>query len=514
MAGLDSSIDTRGLAVHDIVKRFSGVEALGGVSIEVQPGQILGLVGHNGAGKSTLLKTMSGAIRPDSGTITIDGNEVVFAQPADALKAGIATVYQELSLLGNLSVTQNVFLGHELTTGGVLRKEAMRDKAKEAMATLNLPVDPDRTVGSYPVAIRQLMEIAVAIHRDAHYLLLDEPTTSLEGEQIDELLEVLKSLARTRNIGVLFISHKLDELFAVSDRVVALVDGLIRVDGPTSSVARADLVAAIAGSEAVAVLTDAETPVRETMALDPDAVPSVRAAHLRSAVLQDVCLTAYPGRVTGIYGLIGSGRTEFLRALMGLDPLISGEIELFGNPYQPKSPGKAAKLGLAYVTEDRKSSGVVPMMNSLYNVALPILDRFTSAGVLSVGRMLANSETILDRLRVLGNRTQGVQSLSGGNQQKVVLARALGQDPKVLLLDEPTKGVDIGVKVEIHRIIRELAHEAGMTIILVSSEEEEILDVSDQVAVFVSGCCTSEPVLASDLTISDLRQAAWAANEE
>ncbi|MDR0782240.1 MAG: sugar ABC transporter ATP-binding protein [Propionibacteriaceae bacterium] len=512
-AGLDALVDTSGLAVRNITKRYSGVEALGGVSVEIQPGQILGLVGHNGAGKSTLLKTMSGAIRPDSGTITIDGREVVFAHPADALKEGIATVYQELSLLPNLTVTQNVFLGHEKTAGGVLRLPAMKAAATEAMAELSLPVDVDRVVGSYPVAVRQLMEIAVAIHRDARYLLLDEPTTSLEGEQITELLAVVKTLARERGIGVLYISHKLEELYQISDRVVALVDGLVRIDGPTSSVPRADLIAAIAGSEAADLHLN-EKPDREVVATDPDLAPSLVAVSLRTPVLEDVTVTAYPGQVLGTYGLVGSGRTEFLRVLMGLDPLVAGSVELFGRPYQPTNTSRAAKLGLAYVTEERKAAGIVPVLNSLYNVALPILHRFARFGVLNVRKMQENSEAVLDQLRVLGDRRVSVENLSGGNQQKVVLARALGQTPKVLLLDEPTKGVDIGVKVEIHRLIRELARDTGMTIILVSSEEEEILDVSDVVSVFAAGQCRDERRSTVGLTIADLRQAAWAAPQQ
>ncbi|MDR0488511.1 MAG: sugar ABC transporter ATP-binding protein [Propionibacteriaceae bacterium] len=511
MAGLDRSmVGSHGLSVHSIVKRYGGAEVLGGVSISIQPGQILGLVGHNGAGKSTLLKTISGAVRPDDGSILIDGTKVEFSHPADALKAGIATVYQELSLLGNLTVTQNVFLGHELTNAGFLRLDQMREQAKQAMATLNLKVDVDRLVSSYPVAIRQLMEIAVAIHRDARYLLLDEPTTSLEGEQVGELLDVVAELARERNIGVLFISHKLDELYRISDRMVALVDGLVCIDSPTDSVPREDLIAAIAGSEASSILDGSHREEPARISRHHQAAPSVRAVHLRTHVLEDVSVVAYPGQVTGIYGLIGSGRTEFLRALMGLDPIVSGELELDGNPYHPSSPAKAAKVGLAYVTEDRKNSGIVPMLNSWYNVALPILHRFTKFGVLNVKRMLANADTILDQLRVRGNRGVGVHSLSGGNQQKVVLARALGQTPNVLLLDEPTKGVDIAVKVEIHRIIRQLAHETGMTVILVSSEDEEILDVADHVCVFVARRCSQVPICVSELTIADLRQAAWA----
>jgi ribose transport system ATP-binding protein len=512
LAGADAA-GRGGLVVRDVVKRYAGVEALRGVSVTLQPGQILGLAGHNGAGKSTLLKTISGAVRPDAGSLSIDGVAMTLAQPADALKAGIATVYQELSLLANLTVTQNVFLGREATRRGVLRREAMRRAAQQAMAQLDLPVDVDRLVGAYPVAIRQLMEIAVAIHRDARYLLLDEPTTSLEGEQVTHLLELVRSLAAGRGIGVLFISHKLDELYQVSDQVVALVDGQVRIAGPTGEVPRAELVAAIAGAESAQGLSGADRARPATPAPAPGQVPAMVARQVRTPVLRDVSLTAYPGQVLGIYGLIGSGRTEFLRALMGLDPLLGGTIELNGQHYQPTGPAQAARAGLAYVTEERKASGIVPALTPAYNVALPILGRFTRAGVLNVTRLVGSCDAILDQLRVLGNRRVGVEALSGGNQQKVVLARALGQQPAVLLLDEPTKGVDIGVKVEIHRIIRQLAHDSGMTIILVSSEEEEILDVADQVSVFVAGRCRGDAVPAASLTTPQLRQAAWAGED-
>ncbi|MDR2381459.1 MAG: sugar ABC transporter ATP-binding protein [Bifidobacteriaceae bacterium] len=508
MAGPGSELKAAhgaGLSVRGIIKRYAGVPALDGVDATIRPGQILGLVGHNGAGKSTLIKVLSGAVRPDEGTIAIDGRRVSFSGPADAIKAGIATVYQELSLLENLTVTQNVHLGHELTAHGTLRREAMRTRAEAAMERLSLKVDVTRTVASYPVAVRQLMEIAIAIDRQARFLLLDEPTTSLEGEQINDLLALVKSLATKQGIGVGFISHKLDELYRISDRVVALVDGKASIDGPVDSVPRAQLVAAIAGSAEADPARKKNAPVRT-----PTTAPSIAARHVATPTLEDVSLTAYPGQVLGLYGLIGSGRTEFLRALLGLDPLTGGKLELFGQPYRPTNPAKAAKLGLAYVTEERKASGIVAQLDPRYNVALPILGRFAKAGILNLKNALTNSDQLLDQLRVLGNRKAPVMGLSGGNQQKVVLARALGQNPKVLALDEPTKGVDNGDKVENHRIIRRLAETSGLTVLLVSSEEEEILDVADAVSVFQAGHCDGTRLPVAGLTVADLRQAAWA----
>ncbi|MDR3069656.1 MAG: sugar ABC transporter ATP-binding protein [Propionibacteriaceae bacterium] len=503
-----------GLEVRDIVKRFSGVPALKGVSVGIQPGKILGLVGHNGAGKSTLLKVISGAYKPDSGVIGISGKEVVFSQPSDAIQAGIATVYQELSLVPNLTVTQNVHLGHELTSKGLLRREEMREDAARAMRKFNLDVDVDRKVQAYPVAVRQLMEIAIAVHRQAQYLLLDEPTTALEGEQISQLLEAIRSLATDKGMGIIFISHKLDELYQISDQVVALVDGEVLIDGPVTSVPRNELIAAIAGSGTSAIIeTDSKAGVDVSQGVGAavESAPTIVASNLRTAYLHGVNLQAHAGRVLGLYGLIGSGRTEFLRALVGLDPIIGGQVLLNGKDYRPSAPAQSVRNGIAYVTEERKASGIVPQLDSRFNVALPILGRFTRAGVLDKKKMLDSAEGFLDQLRVIGNRKVPIESLSGGNQQKVVLARALGQQPDVLLLDEPTKGVDIGVKVEIHRIVRSLARESGLTVILVSSEEEEILAVADDVHIFQAGTCYGERRLAAGLSISDLRAAAWAA---
>ncbi|MEU8270964.1 sugar ABC transporter ATP-binding protein [Sphaerisporangium sp. NPDC049002] len=518
-----------GLRAQGIVKRYAGVPVLSGVTVTVRPGEVVGLVGHNGAGKSTLLRTLSGAIRPDEGTISVNGDRMQLTGPAVALKAGISTVYQELSLLPNLTITQNVFLGRERRRGGTLDGEGMRRAARDLVGRFGLRVDVDRPLGHYPVATRQLLEIAVATERDTRFLLLDEPTTSLEGEQVDRLLELIRSLAGESGLGVLLVDHKLDELYAVADSVVALVDGEVRIAGPVEEVDRADVIRAIAGEEAAVHLAEAgqydqlpadelgdltsgRTQGRRTVSPPPDgARPSLRVRGLRAPGLTGVSLDAYPGRVLGVYGLIGSGRTEFLRALVGLERIDAGRLELFGDTYRPRNPSHARRNGVVYLTEERKVDGIVPGLDSGTNVVLPVLHAFSRYGVLDRRAMARSATRFMDRLHVRGDRDAPVVSLSGGNQQKVLLARALAQEPRLLLLDEPTKGVDIGVKAEIHRLLRRLASEQGMTVVVVSSEEEEILDVSDDVVTFSHGRCDGGTQLASELSLVKLRQVAWGA---
>ncbi len=495
-----------GLVVRDIVMSYSGVTVLKGVSIAVRPGEVIGLVGHNGAGKSTLMKVISGAVRPDSGTIDIDGKAETLGSPIDALRAGIVTVYQELSLLPNLTVAQNVFLGNELKKGGALNKEAMRQATRELTARFGLDIDPDSKVGTHSVATRQLLEIAVATHRNAKFLLLDEPTTSLEGNQVDQFLEIVRALA-AQGIGIVLVDHKLEELYAVASRVVALVDGEVRIDAAVSDVSRQDVVVAIAGEEAVDLLDRrAEVP---RAASDPHAEVTVQVTGLRTDRLAGVDLKAHAGRVLGIYGLVGAGRTELLRTLVGLDTVTSGTVTVFDESYAPRDPDDARKAGVVYLTEERKVDGIVPQLDSNVNAMLPVLRRAYRAGFLSRRQLRAEANVYMDQLKVRGDRTGAISNLSGGNQQKVLLARALAQEPRVLLLDEPTKGVDLGVKADIHQIIRQLAHDKGLTVILVSSEEEEICDVSDDVIVMNNGSTDGQLLDPTTLTPASLRHAAW-----
>lgn len=507
---MTSAMDTprsRGLEARNVVMSYSGVTVLKGVSIAVEPGEVVGLVGHNGAGKSTLMRVIAGAIRPDSGTVTVDGVGATFASPIEALDAGIATVYQELSLLPNLTVMQNVFLGSEKTRGGFLSREAMRRETRALLGRFGLDLDPDENVGLLPVATRQLLEIAVATHRDARFLMLDEPTTSLEGKQVDQLLDIVRSLAAD-GIGIILVDHKLEELYAVASRIVALVDGEVRIDAKVAEIGRDEVVAAIAGDEAVELLQRRD---RVPRASDPDAAVTIEIAGLRTDALTHVDLRARAGRVLGIYGLVGSGRTELLRTLVGLDPVRAGSVQLFGSAYSPRSPDAARRSGVVYLTEERKVDGIVPQLDSSVNAMLPVLRRAYVRGFLSRRALRAQAAVYMDRLKVRGDRSGPIASLSGGNQQKVLLARVLAQEPRVLLLDEPTKGVDLGVKADIHEMIRQLAHRDGLTVVLVSSEEEEICDVSDDVIVMSNGAADGRLLDPHTLTPASLRHAAWAA---
>lgn len=504
-AAMDGAAGT-GLEVRDVVMSYSGVTVLTGVSIAVRPGEVIGLVGHNGAGKSTLMRVVSGAIRPDSGTVLVDGEPKALGSPIDALNAGIATVYQELSLLPNLTVAQNAFLGHERTRAGLLSKEQMRERTRALTAEFGLDVDPDAKVGTYPVATRQLLEIAIATHRNARFLLLDEPTTSLEGAQVDRFLEIVKTLA-ARGLGIILVDHKLEELYAVASRIVALVDGEVRIDADVSAVSRQEVITAIAGEEAAELL---ERQARPPRGADQSAREvTVAVDGLRTSALDGVTLRAHQGRVLGIYGLVGSGRTELLRTLVGLDTVTGGTMSLFGERFAPRGPHDAMEAGVVYVTEERKIDGIVPQLDSAVNAMLPVLRRSYRWGRLDRSKLKSIATQYMDLLKVKGDRTGPIERLSGGNQQKVLLARALAQQPKVLLLDEPTKGVDLGVKADIHQIVRRLAHEDGLTVIVVSSEEEEICEVSDDVLVMSNGIADGTVLDPDSLTPASLRHAAW-----
>ncbi|OCA93577.1 sugar ABC transporter ATP-binding protein [Actinobaculum suis] len=492
-----------GLVAKGLRKDYSGVEVLKGVSLELHPGEIVGLVGHNGAGKSTLLKIFSGAHVHSGGTLSVNGEPVSFSSPSDAISAGVSTVYQELSLLPNLTVSQNIWLGRELRKFGKLQLKEMGERARDILDRFGMQVDPNAKVGSYPMATRQLLEIAIAASKETRYLLLDEPTTSLEGEQIDRLLDYVKNLAKRNNIGVLIVSHKLDELYKVADRIVALMDGRIVVDADARTVDRTQVIRAIAGGEAL------KETKKEPVRVADFGQEALAVEDLRSEKLSGVSFSVREGEILGIYGLNDSGRTETLRTLAGLLEYDSGTMRVFGEPYSPRRPSDAIAASIAFVTEERKYDGIVPLMNAYQNLTLPVLNKFKKAGFLDLRALKKRAIEELDNLELRGNPSNPVSSLSGGNQQKVVLGRALIQSPRILLLDEPTKGVDIGVKAEIYRLLRHLARDRKMSIVFVSSEEEEVLSLSDTVLVLAHGSPVGSAVQADDLSQGKLRELSW-----
>lgn len=497
-----------GLRAEGIEKYFSGVPALSGVSLTLHPGEVVGLIGHNGAGKSTLLKVLAGAHKHDAGELYVDGDEVTFGSPAEALKHGVATVYQELSLLPNLSITQNTWLGRELTGPRGLRTAEMAKVTDSVMKKFGLDIDVEAKASSYPVAVRQMVEIAIATTKNTRYLLLDEPTTALEGKQVDQLLDYIKKLAADSGIGVLLVDHKLDELYEVCDRIVALVDGKVILDGPIEDVTQDKVVEAIVGEAAKETLDDDEVTAARAERSFGDL--SFKCEHLSGRVIKDVSLEAHRGEIVDLYGLVGSGRTEFLRSLIGIEKLEAVSIHIDGKTFEPKNPSHASEAGIAYLTEERKQDGIVPQMDSIRNAALPVLKRYSKFGWLNLSAMSKASRAVLDSLHIRGNVDNPVVSLSGGNQQKVLLARTLLQEPTLLLLDEPTKGVDIGVKAELHNLLREMASRKNLSIIVASSEEEEILAVSDSVVIFSHGKSSAEKYDVSDLSVARLRELAWA----
>lgn len=507
-----------GLVVEGLSKAYSGTWALSGVSLGIGAGEVVALVGHNGAGKSTLLRSLSGAERPDAGEIRIDGAVQSFGSPSDAAAAGIACVYQELSLVDQLTVAQNMFLGREAVSGGRLRHAEMTERTADLCRRFGIQAQPGDRVGTLPVAQRQMIEVARAVDRGSRFLLLDEPTTALEQTQIEHLLKTIRQLAAD-GLGVMLVDHKLDEVFAVADRIFGLANGRIVLDGPVTEVDRAAVVEAVVGHDAAEEVADVvfeeerpEEDVETATRTLGDVV--FRAEHVSGPRLEDVTLEVRAGQVLGVYGLVGSGRTRFLRTVYGAEPLAGGTMTLDGAGYQPSRPRQAIRKGIALVSEERKHDGILPLMSGKDNVVLPVLDRFRRLGILNWKALHGSADEVLSMIDVRGDVNGPIGSLSGGNQQKVLFARATLQAPRLLLLDEPTKGVDIGAKSEIYSIIQRLAREKNVAIIVVSTEEEELMVAADDIAVFRSGVCTGETIPASTATPVLLRQLAWADAEE
>jgi ribose transport system ATP-binding protein len=472
------------LTMRNIDKRFLGAQALAAATLEVQPGEVMALVGQNGAGKSTLIKVLTGAHRKDAGAIVFWGQEVEFASPQEAQRGGISTIYQEINLIPYRSVAENIFLGREFRRYGLLDWRRMNREAAELLRRFAVEIDVRRPLTEFSTAIQQMVAIARALSFKSRLVIMDEPTSSLDEREVAVLFDVIRQL-RAEGVAVIFITHRLDELYQICDRVTVMRDGRTVMTSRMADVDKLHLIAAMLGR-------DLET-VRERSTGFHGAAGAAGGEVLAAEGLvvgrkvRDARVEVRAGQIVGLAGLLGSGRTEVARAIFGADPPDAGAIRLMGKTVSPREPAEAIALGVGFCTEDRKVEGIVPDMSVRENITLALLPRLTRAGIVDEARQREIVDRFMARLAIKASGPeQKVRELSGGNQQKVLLARWLCTDPKLLILDEPTRGIDVGAKVEIQSLIKELADQ-GLGVLMISSELEEIIEGADRVFVLSDG---------------------------
>jgi rhamnose transport system ATP-binding protein len=463
-------------------KTFGPVVALSNGSIELERGEIHALVGENGAGKSTLVKILAGVHQPDSGSFSIDGHAVEFHRTADAKAAGISVIYQEPTLFPDLTVAENIFIGRQPHGRfGLIDRQAMNRDAESLFRELGVSIDPDRISEGLSIADQQLIEIAKAVSLDARVLVMDEPTAALSGVEVDRLFDVARRL-RDRGAAVLFISHRFDEVFALCSRVTVMRDGAYIATHPIDEVTPDEIVREMVGRDIESLFPKQDVEIGE---------PVLEVTGLgRAGVFSDISFTVRAGEIVGLSGLIGAGRTEVARAIFGVDPYDTGTVRLNNSSIAARSPRSSIAAGIGFVPEDRRKQGLVMPMSVTSNIALTLRNVLARFGLISGRRERVVAQNWAHRLRVkTGSMDLPVSTLSGGNQQKVVLAKWLATDPKLLIIDEPTRGIDIGTKSEVHRLISELAGR-GIAVLMISSELPEILGMSDTVLVMHEGRIT------------------------
>ena len=478
------------LDVRSVSKSFPGVRALRGVDFGVRPGEVHALVGENGAGKSTLIKVVTGVYQVDEGEVRLDGRPVAFGSPLEAQDAGISTIYQEINLIPLMSVARNLFLNREPSRFGVIDSARMKREAYEILRGYGVDVNPSRPLRSLGLGAQQMVAIARAVQIDARVVIMDEPTSSLETREVETLFRVIRRL-RDQGIAIVYVSHRLDELYEICDRVTIMRDGeTVHVD-EMARVDRLQLIALMLGRD----LTDVRQHGATAFAADHDVAgePVVRAHELhRAHQLDKVSVDLRPGEVVGLGGLLGSGRSETARAIAGALPLDGGSVAVGGVPLRRHSTAAAIRAGVVMLPEDRKSDGIIPNLSVRENIVLAALARISRAGLVDKGKQDEIVEFFFERLRIKASSpAQKVGELSGGNQQKVMLARWLCLNPKALLLDEPTRGIDVGAKAEVQSLIDELAQE-GLAVMLISSDLEELIEGSDRIVVLKEGRMVAE----------------------
>lgn len=473
------------LSVRAIEKSFPGVRALSGVSFDAARGEVHALLGENGAGKSTLIKIVSGVFPPDRGEVVVDGKPVDLARPDDARRAGIATIYQELLLFPELTVAENIFMGHAPRAGlGRLDWRAMRERTNALLASLEIhDLQADRVVGSLSVGNRQRVEILRALSQDARILIMDEPTAALTEYDVTRLFDIVRKL-KARGVAVIYISHRLDEIFAIADRVTVLRDGAHVATKRVTETDTAELVHLMVGRRIESLFPKITVPIGKLVLEVKDLE--------RRPLTKNISLTVRAGEIVGLAGLVGSGRSELAQTIFGVTPAESGEIRIAGRKVDIRSPAQARSLAVAYVPEDRGTQGLVRPMTVRENFSLAALGKVAFGGFIDRGAERKLASDGVKRFAVKASSLEQVAGkLSGGNQQKIVLGKWLANGPKLLILDEPTRGIDVGAKAEIHRLMGELAAQ-GLAILMISSELPEVLGMSDRILVMREGRIVAE----------------------
>lgn len=474
------------LLAKGLSKRFPGVIALDGVDLQAGYGEIVAICGENGAGKSTLIKTLTGAHEPDSGTIRFDGQDYTRLTPRKAMEIGIACIYQELNLIPQLSVTENIFLGRELYLSesvGVLDRRRMRAKVASMMTELGLSINPDALISSLGVGHQQMVEICRAVCADAKLIIMDEPTSSLSEKEAQDLFRIMAQV-KARGVSVLFISHRLNEVKNNCDSVTVLRDGRSITHVQIAGTSVAEIIQLMVGRSIQNKYPKEVVPRGEE-------VLSVEGLN-RKGVLHDVSFRLHAGEVLGFAGLVGAGRTETARAITGADPIDSGKIRVFGKETRIRQPLDSINAGIAFLTENRKEQGLVLIQDVAFNSTIVKMEKYGRLGWLSPGKLRDTAQKVSSELRL---KTSGmdmlVGKLSGGNQQKVVIAKWLLTKARIFIFDEPTRGIDVGAKVEVYKLINELVAK-GAGVIIICSEMEEAMGMSDRILVMHEGRITAE----------------------
>ena len=473
------------LTMKGIDKSFPGVHALDHVDLEIRKGEVLALMGENGAGKSTLMKVLTGIYKKDSGTITYEGKEIEFANTREAQDAGVVIVHQELNMLGHLTVAQNLFIGREFMNGVKIDDKKMNEEAKKLFDKLNVDIDPTETMSNLTVGKQQMCEIAKAVSFDAKVIIFDEPSAALTETEIEAMFEIIRDLKK-RDIAMVYISHRMDEIKVITDRVTVMRDGTYVGTIITKDSTKEDIINMMVGRVIY------EDPKTQSM-VAPDAPVVLEVKNLNAGkMVQDVSFKLHKGEILGFSGLMGAGRTETARALFGADPVDSGEIYINGKKVTINSPRDAVRCGIGYLSEDRKRYGCVVQKTVAENTTMATMKNFMNGLLIDKKK---EAKVAQEYVEALATKTPSVEqlvvNLSGGNQQKVVIAKWLTRDCDILIFDEPTRGIDVGAKNEIYKLMNKLASE-GKSIIMISSEMTEILRMSDRVIVMCEGKKTGE----------------------